>query len=94
MSLDGSSSLASNGRTIIAYAWAVVSASGEAPTLFNADTLNASFTAEDNGIVTLALTVTDDQGAQDSASVQVTANKSSDPAVTVDVTPTVAQSSS
>jgi serine protease len=92
VSLDGSGSFASNGRTITGYAWALVSASGDTPTLVNADTQNASFTAGNNGVVTLRLTVTDTQGAQDSADVQVTVNGPSGPAVTVAVTPSRASS--
>jgi serine protease len=83
VSLDGSSSFASNGRTITGYMWVVISASGTTPTLVNADTQNASFIAGDHGLVTLRLTVTDDRGAQDSADVQVTANSSSGSAMTV-----------
>ena len=71
VSLDGSGSFASNGRSIAGYAWTVVSSSGEAPVIANADMQNASFTATNNGVVTLRLTVTDNQGAQGSADVGV-----------------------
>ncbi len=50
----------------------------------NADMQNASFTATSGGVVTLRLTVTDSQGAQDSADVGVTTPT---PIVTVTVSP-------
>ncbi len=71
--LDGSGSFASNNRSIAGYAWTVVSSSGEPPVIANANLPNASFTATDSGGVTLRLTVTDNEGAQDSADVGVTA---------------------
>ncbi len=85
VSLDGSGSFASNGRSIAGYAWTVVSSSGEAPAIANADMQSASFTAGNNGVVTLRLTVTDSQGAQGSADVGV-----STPVVTVTVSPSTA----
>jgi serine protease len=71
VSLDGSGSFASNGRSITNYAWTVVASSGQAPVIANADTQSGSFTATNNGTLTVRLTVTDDQGAQDSADVTV-----------------------
>jgi len=85
VNLNGSSSFVSNGRTIASYAWTVVAASGETPTLANADTANASFTAGGNDVITLRLTVTDSQSAQDSVDVQVTT-----PTVAVSVAPSTA----
>jgi serine protease len=87
VSLDGSGSFASNNRSIAGYAWTVVSSSGEAPTIANADMRNASFTATNNGVVKLRLTVTDTQGAQDSADLRVTTPA---PVVTVTVSPSTA----
>ena len=71
ISLDGSGSFASNGRSIVGYAWTVVSASGEPPAIADADMQAASFTATNNGVVTLRLTVTDSEGAQDSTDLAV-----------------------
>ncbi len=71
VSVDGSGSFASNNRTLASHAWAVVSSTGAAPVVTNADTPTASFIAADAGQVTLRLTVTDSQGAQDSADVRV-----------------------
>jgi serine protease len=85
VSLDGSGSFASNNRSIASYAWTVVSSSGQAPAIADADTQSASFTAAANGVVTLRLTVTDSQGAQGSAHVGVTT-----PVVTVTVSPSTA----
>ena len=53
----------------------------------NADMQNASFTATNNGVVTLRLTVTDNEGAQDSADVGVNTPA---PVVTVTVSPSTA----
>jgi serine protease len=85
--LDGSTSFASNGRSITTYAWTVVAASGPAPVIANANTPTASFTTTDNGALALRLTVTDDQGAQDSADVSVNGTV---PAITVMVSPSAA----
>jgi serine protease len=87
VSLDGSGSFASNGRSIADYAWTVVASSGAAPVIANADTPNASLTTTDTGAVALRLTVTDDQGAQDSAEVNV---NGAVPAITVTVSPSAA----
>jgi serine protease len=84
VNLDGSSSFAANGRSIVAYAWTVASSSGPAPTIANADSPNASFTATSDGAVTLRLAVTDDQGARDSVDVGV---NGPGPGITVTVSP-------
>jgi serine protease len=86
VSLDGSGSFASNNRSIVGHAWTVVSSSGEPPVITNANLQNASFTATDSGVVTLRLTVTDNEGAQDSADISVSAPA----AVTVTVSPSTA----
>jgi serine protease len=83
VSLDGSGSFASNGRTIVGYVWTVVLSSGEAPVVANAHLPNASFTATNGDVVTVRLTVTDSQGVQDSADVGVND-------VTVTVSPSTA----
>ncbi len=87
VSLNGSGSFASNGRSLARYAWTVVSSSGEPPAITNADMQNASFTATNNGVVKLRLTVTDTGGAQDSADVRVTTPS---PDITVTVSPSTA----
>ncbi len=73
VALDGSGSFASNNRSIAGYAWSVVSSSGEPPVIANANLQNASFTATGSSVVTLRLTVTDNEGAQDSADIGITA---------------------
>ncbi|MBK7904376.1 MAG: S8 family serine peptidase [Proteobacteria bacterium] len=73
VNLDASGSFASNNRSIAGYAWTVVSSSGEPPVIANANRPNASFTATNGGVVTVRLTVTDSEGAQDSAAVGVSA---------------------
>jgi serine protease len=84
VSLDGSGSSASTGRSIVAYAWTVVTSTGPAPVIANANTPSASFTTTDTGALTVRLTVTDDQGAQDSADVSVNGTA---PVVAVTVSP-------
>ena len=59
VTLDGSGSFASNGRSLANYAWSVQSSSGAPPVITNAGTPSASFTATGNGDITLRLTVTD-----------------------------------
>jgi serine protease len=86
VSLDGSGSFASNGRSIVGYAWTVVSASGEPPAIADADMQNASFTSSNNGVVTLRLTVTDSEGAQDFVDVAM----NTPAAVLVTVSPSAA----
>ena len=83
VALDGSGSFASNNRSIAGYAWSVVSSSGEPPVIANANLQNASFTATSSSVVTLRLTVTDNEGAQDSADIDVSASAP----VTVTVSP-------
>jgi serine protease len=72
VTLDGSDTFATSGSTIAAYAWTVVSAAGEEPQITNADQAVASFVAPLGGAITLRLTVTDSEGAEDFADVQVT----------------------
>ncbi len=88
VSLDGSGSFASNNRAIVGYLWTVVSSSGEPPVIANADMQHAAFTATNGGIVTLRLTVTDNQGVQGAADVVV--NTPAPPAVVVTVSPSTA----
>lgn len=83
VALDGSGSFASNNRSIAGYAWSVVSSSGDPPVIANANLQNASFTATSSSVVTLRLTVTDNEGAQDSADIDVSASAP----VTVTVSP-------
>lgn len=71
VTLNGSASFASLNRTIATYAWTVVSAGGSPPVITNPDQSVASITAPTSGNLTLRLTVTDDQGAQDSADLTI-----------------------
>jgi hypothetical protein len=62
----------------------VVASSGQAPTIANANASGASFVATDNAWVTVRLTVTDSQGAQDASDVTVNGPA---PVVSVNVSP-------
>lgn len=68
ITLDGSDSQAASGRTIVAWQWALVSApAGAALTAFNSAGSGLQTTTA--GSYTLALTVTDDQGASSTAQI-------------------------
>jgi serine protease len=84
LSLDGAASSAACGRTIASYSWSVVSATGTASPVISNDTQAiASVNAPATGSFTLRLTVTDDQGASDSADIVVTPTS----ATTTSITP-------
>ena len=68
--LQGAGSAASCGRRVTTYSWAVIS--GAAGTLVSgANAASATILAPATGTVRVQLTVTDDQGAQDSAEIVV-----------------------
>jgi len=69
LSLDASGSAAACGRNLAGYQWSVVSGSAS---ISGADTALATLVAPSSGSFTLRLTVTDDNGAQDTAEVTVT----------------------
>ena len=69
ITLDGSSSLAARGRSVAAYVWSV--ASGTADFIGVNTAATATLQTSVAGPVTVQLTVTDDVGAQDTASVTV-----------------------
>lgn len=75
VTLDGSSSVALSGRTIVSYAWSVTSGN----TLTNATSPTATLVPNAAGTATVTLTVTDSAGATStsSADIAVTAAPSS-----------------
>lgn len=75
VTLDGSASGAANGRTIVTYAWSVLSATGGAtqPLLAAPDAAVTTMLSPSAGTVTLRLTVTDGAGASDTADVTIQA---------------------
>jgi serine protease len=77
VSFLASGSVAACGRTISGFAWTVVSSDGPPPAIVGAATDTATIVAPSAGAVVLQVTVTDDQGLQDSAQVLVAANTTS-----------------
>jgi serine protease len=75
LTLDGSQSAASTGRTIVSHAWSVASTSGgaSAPTIVAPTQAVATVLSPSAGSYVLRLTVTDNLGSSDSALVTVTA---------------------
>jgi serine protease len=75
LTLDGASSAAATGRSIASYAWTVASLAGGAttPTIQSATLPRATVLSPAQGSITLRLTVTDNLGSSDSASVTITA---------------------
>jgi serine protease len=76
LTLDGSASAASTGRSIASQSWTVESVTGGAatPTVVNAAQLVASVAAPSQGSITLRLTITDNLGASDSARLTIAAS--------------------
>ena len=74
LTLDGSQSAASIGRSIASYTWTVDSLAGGAttPALAGANTALASLVTPGQGTVVLRLTVTDNLGSSDFATVSIT----------------------
>jgi hypothetical protein len=71
LAADGRGSFASNNRTIVGYEWTAVDVTGATPTITNASTSQASVDVAATSRFTLRLTVTDDQGATDTADTTV-----------------------
>jgi serine protease len=67
--IDASDSFASNGRTIASYQWTAIGVTGATPVFGNATLPLTTVQVSDTSAFTLRLTVTDDQGAQDTADV-------------------------
>ncbi|HZF26495.1 MAG TPA: S8 family serine peptidase [Steroidobacteraceae bacterium] len=72
ISLDGQPSAAACNRTLSTFSWSVSTASGTPPTINNPDQAVASVQVPTSGDFVLRLTVTDSNGAQDTADVAVT----------------------
>lgn len=69
LSIDASDSFASQGRTIVSHLWSVANVTGTAPTLANASAASTTLQLSAPSEFTLRLTVTDDQGTQDTKEV-------------------------
>jgi serine protease len=67
--IDGRTSFASNARTITSHQWSAIGVTGATPSFGNASAAMTTVQVADASIFTLRLTVTDDQGAQDTADV-------------------------
>jgi serine protease len=69
ISLDGADSFASQGRTIVAYHWGIDDVTGATPTLANPNNASTTLQIPGESRFTLRLTVTDDEGTQDTRSL-------------------------
>jgi serine protease len=85
LSLDGSASVASTGRTLQSYAWVVSSGGGIASIsgASNQAQVNVNTSGAGTGFVALTLTVTDNLGAQASRTVWVAVNAASTPLASI-----------
>lgn len=71
VNIDARDSFASNGRTITSFQWTVLGVTGATPTFGDATQALTTMQAADASTFTLRLTVTDDQGSQDTAEIAV-----------------------
>ncbi len=69
VTFDSSGSVAACGHSLSARAWSAVDGAGQAVALSSADQASVSLTAPSSGAIALTLLLTDDAGAQQSASV-------------------------
>lgn len=71
VNIDARDSFASNGRTIASFQWTALGVTGATPTFGDATQALTTMQAADASTFTLRLTVTDDQGSQDTADIAV-----------------------
>jgi serine protease len=71
ISIDARDSFASNGRTITSFQWTALGVTGATPTFGDAAQALTTMQVADASTFTLRVTVTDDQGSQDTADVAV-----------------------
>lgn len=69
LTANAASSFASQGRSLVTYQWSVVNVTGTAPTIANASAAATTLEFSAPSEFTLRLTVTDDQGTQDTKDV-------------------------
>jgi serine protease len=69
IAISGSNSFASNGRTVTGYQWTAIGVTGAAPAFVAPTQAATTFQVSGASAFTLRLTVTDDQGAQDTTDV-------------------------
>jgi serine protease len=95
VSLNGAASFAAQGHSIVTYQWSAVGVTGTAPTITNANASNTTLQFPGTGDFTLRLTVTDEQGTQDTRDLAMTAAAApSTPTTPTPTTPTPGISSS
>lgn len=73
VSLDGSASVAASGRTVVGYAWAITAGADKAAFIGGTSSASAQLQVTAAGTITVQLTVTDDQGAQSSETLDLVA---------------------
>jgi serine protease len=79
IALNGAESFASEGRTIVAYQWSIENVTGATPTLVNPGHATTTLQIPGESRFTLTLTVTDDQGTQDTRSLAMATTSSPTP---------------
>jgi serine protease len=71
VNIDGSRSVAPNGRTIVSHQWSAVNVTGATPAFVNPAQAVTTYQVSGDSQFTLRLTVTDDQGTQDTGDIAV-----------------------
>lgn len=77
--IDGSSSFATHGRSLVMHRWSVHDVTGAMPTIADANAQTTTLSIPGESRFTLRLTVTDDQGAEDTKDVALSATALSPP---------------
>ena len=72
VSISGTHSFASQGRSIAAHQWSIANVTGATPTLANSSAATTTLRIPGESQFTLRLTVTDDQGTQDTKDLALT----------------------
>ena len=81
LTLNATNSFAAQGHSIASYNWTITNLSGSSPTIANASGANTTLQFPGEAQFTLRLTVTDEQGTQDSSEISLATGGSTPPPV-------------